>query len=98
LYFDSSFTFLEYWKKHVDVQLVQSIQARMGKQQAAGDESDDLTSSEEEEEENSRKVPEADDNEAYGKHKQESSSGPEDSDLRSEFDVCNKFWVLENKN
>lgn len=80
----------EYWEKHSDVQLVQWIQAKTGEQQAAGD---DFTSSEEEEE-NSTKVPEADGNQAYEKEKQESSSGPEDSDSDSGFDVCNKFSVL----
>jgi hypothetical protein len=89
--FISSFTFSEYWEKHADVQLVQWIQAKTS-EQAAGDEGSDFTSSEEEE--NSRKLSEADGNEAYEKDKQKSSSGPEDSDSNSEFDVCNKFSVL----
>jgi hypothetical protein len=76
------------------VQLVQWIQAKRGEQEAAGDEGGGFTSSEEEGEEKTRKVPEADGNQAYGKVKQESSSGPENSDSSSEFDVCNKFSVL----
>jgi hypothetical protein len=73
-----SFTFIEYWDKHADVQLVQWIQAKTGAEQAVDDEAGGYKSEEEEEDdevEENREVLDA-------------------SDSDTEFGIRNKFAVL----